>query len=71
MEPGATAAMMLRGWVRERAAAAWSRGLSMVGFVVWQAAVDSVVPQFSFTGHLAGAVIGFLAALTLGDRLRR
>ena len=68
---GATAAMMLRGWACERAAAAWSRGLSMVGFVVWQAAIDALVPQFSFTGHLAGAVIGLVAALVLGDRLRR
>jgi membrane associated rhomboid family serine protease len=42
----------------------------MVGFVAMQAALDAVVPQMSSTGHLAGAVLGFVAVLVLGDRLR-
>jgi rhomboid protease GluP len=68
---GATAAMMLGGWLRERADVARGRGLLMVGFVVMQAAIDALVPQMSSTGHLAGAVLGFVAAFYLGDRLRR
>jgi rhomboid protease GluP len=67
---GGTAAMMLGGWLRERAEVARGRGLSMVGFVAMQAALDAVVPQMSSTGHLAGAVLGFVAVLVLGDRLR-
>lgn len=66
---GATAAIMLRGWMRDRAVAARNRGAVMAGYVVLQMAVDSMVPVFSFTTHLAGAVIGFLAALLGGDRL--
>ncbi|MFM9057817.1 MAG: rhomboid family intramembrane serine protease [Planctomycetaceae bacterium] len=68
---GATAAMMLRGWLRERAAVARGRALLMIGFVITQAALDALVPQMSSTGHLAGAALGFVAALILGDRLRR
>lgn len=68
---GATAAMMLRGWLRERAAVARGRALLMAGFVAAQAAIDFVVPQLSSTAHLAGAVLGFVAVLILGDRLRR
>ena len=68
---GSNAAMMLRGWVRERAPVARQRGLAMAGYVAVQMVVDSMVPQFSFTAHLAGAIIGFVTTLLLGDRLRR
>ena len=68
---GSNAAMMLRGWVRERAPVARQRGLAMAGYVVVQMVVDSMVPQLSFTAHLAGAIIGFVTTLLLGDRLRR
>jgi len=67
---GATAAVMLRGWLHERAAVARGRGLLMAGLVAMQAGIDAMVPQMSSTAHLAGAVIGFLAVLALGDRLR-
>lgn len=68
---GATAAMMLRGWINERAVAARNRGLAMTGVVLGQMAIDTLVPQLSFTAHLSGALIGFAAALLLGDRLAR
>jgi membrane associated rhomboid family serine protease len=68
---GATAAMMLRGWFNERAVAARNRGLAMAGVVLGQMAIDTLVPQLSFTAHLSGALIGFVATLLLGDRLAR
>lgn len=68
---GATTAIMLRGWLRERAAVARGRGLLMAGLVAMQAGIDALVPQVSSTAHLAGAALGFLAALLVGDRLRR
>jgi len=68
---GAGAAIMLRGWLRDRARAARNRGAVMLGYVIAQMAIDSMVPLFSFTSHLAGAAIGFLLALLLGDRLGR
>lgn len=43
----------------------------MLGYVVGQMAIDSMVPLFSFTSHLTGAAIGFVLALLLGDRLGR
>ena len=68
---GATAAMMLRGWLREGAVAARNRGLAMAGVVFGQMLIDTLVPQLSFSAHLSGAVIGFIATLLLGDRLAR
>jgi rhomboid protease GluP len=68
---GASAAMMLRGWLNEGAVAARNRGLAMAGAVIGQMAIDTLVPQLSFTGHLSGAAIGFIATLLLGDRLAR
>ena len=68
---GATAAMMLRGWLREGAVAARNRGLAMAGVVFGQMVIDTLVPQLSFTGHLSGAAIGFVVTLLLGDRITR
>jgi rhomboid protease GluP len=68
---GATAAMMLRGWFNEGAVAARNRALAMAGVVLGQMAIDTLVPQLSFTAHLSGAVIGFVTTLLLGDRLGR
>lgn len=67
---GATAAVMLRGWLHERAAVARGRGLLMAGLVAMQAGIDAMVPQMSSTAHLAGAAIGFLAVLAQRGRLR-
>jgi membrane associated rhomboid family serine protease len=39
--------------------------------VLAQLVIDTLVPQLSFTAHLSGAVIGFVATLLLGDRLGR
>lgn len=66
---GASAAIMLRGWIRERAPAARDRGAVMAGYVIAQMVIDSMVPAFSFTSHLTGALVGFAVALALGDRL--
>ena len=68
---GATAAMMLRGWLNEGAVAARNRGLAMAGVVLAQMVIDTLVPQLSFTAHLSGAMIGFVATFLLGDRLGR
>jgi membrane associated rhomboid family serine protease len=43
----------------------------MAGVVLAQMVIDTLVPQLSFTAHLSGAVIGFVATLLLGDRLGR
>ena len=66
---GASAAIMLRGWLRERAPAARRRGAAMAGYVIAQMVIDSMVPAFSFTSHLTGALVGFTVALLLGDSL--
>ena len=68
---GATGALMLRGWWREKAKAAQRRLIAMLSIVAMQAAFDSVVPQVSMAAHLSGAVIGFMATLLLSDRLMR
>ena len=67
---GATGALMLRGWLRERAHAAKRRFMTMIFIVAMQTVFDSVVPKVSMTAHLSGAVLGFGIALLLPDRLR-
>lgn len=67
---GATAALMLRGWVRERADAAKRRLLLMLTLIIMEIVFDSMVPDVSMTAHLSGAIIGFVAAMFLQDRLR-
>jgi len=67
---GATGALMLRGWLREKALAARRRLIGVVTIVLMQTIFDSMVPQVSMTGHLSGTIIGFAIALVLGDRLR-
>jgi len=68
---GATAAVLLRGWLRDRARIA-SRRLAMLLFVIaYQVAFDLATPQVSFTGHLSGAVIGFLVAAAIASPRRK
>lgn len=67
---GATGALMLRGWLREKALAAKRRLVAIVVIVSMQTLFDSVVPQVSMTAHLSGALIGFAATMVLGDRLK-
>ena len=66
---GATGALMLRGWLREKALAAKRRLVLMLLIVSMQTFFDFVVPHVSMTAHLSGAVIGFAAAILLQDRL--
>jgi len=66
---GATGALMLRGWFREKATSARRRLISMVVIVVTQTTFDLLIPQVSMTAHLSGAVIGFAATMIFRDRL--
>lgn len=60
---GATAALMLRGWMRHRARAARQRLVTMGIIIFTQTIFDAVTPEVSMTAHLSGAVLGFLAVL--------
>ena len=66
---GASEALMLRGWLREKALVAKRRLFAVLAIVSLQCLFDSVVPHVSMTAHLSGAVIGFAATMLLGDRL--
>lgn len=66
---GATGALMLRGWLREKAHAAKRRLVLMLLIVSMQTLFDFVVPHVSMTAHLSGALIGFAATILLQDRL--
>jgi rhomboid protease GluP len=63
---GATAAVYLRGWRRDRAAAAHRRLWMIITIVLFQTVFDIVTPQVSFLAHFGGACIGFL----MGSLLR-
>jgi rhomboid protease GluP len=65
---GATAAVLLRGWVRERAAVAARRFRATVALVLTQAVFDYMTPQVSGAAHLAGAAFGFALACLLPHR---
>jgi rhomboid protease GluP len=68
---GATGALMLRGWLREKALTARRRLVAILLIIAMQTVFDSMVPQVSMTAHLSGALIGFFATLAIRDRLRR
>ena len=60
---GAMAAIMYRGWRRDKASVARNRLLSIVLIVALQVALDaSFILQSSLPAHLGGAVIGFVVA---------
>jgi rhomboid protease GluP len=65
---GAMGALMLRGWLRERAHVARRRLIAVVMIVVTQTILDFVIPNVSMTAHLSGAIIGFLATMVVGER---
>jgi rhomboid protease GluP len=67
---GATGALMLRGWLRDKALTARRRLIAMFLIIGMQTLFDAVVPQVSMTAHLSGAVIGFLVTMMLRDRLK-
>ena len=66
---GATGAIMLRGWLREKAFSARRRLIGVLVIVAMQTAFDALIPQVSMTAHLSGAAIGFAIALLWRDRL--
>jgi rhomboid protease GluP len=66
---GATGALMLRGWVREKAHAARRRLIAVILVICMQTVFDALIPQVSMTAHLSGAVLGFIGTLLLRDKL--
>lgn len=68
---GATGGLMLRGWMREKAASARRRLAGLLLVIVMQTSFDALVPQVSMTAHLSGALIGFVATLVLRNRLEK
>ena len=66
---GATGALMLRGWLREKASSAGRRLLVVILILLMQTLFDWIVPHVSMAAHLSGALLGFVTALILADRL--
>jgi rhomboid protease GluP len=66
---GATAALMLRGWLQEKAFSARRRLVAMFAIVVIQTISDAFIPQVSMTAHLSGAVFGFVTTMFVAHRL--
>jgi rhomboid protease GluP len=66
---GATGALMLRAWIREKAFIARRRLRGVFLIVAMQTIFDAAIPQVSMTAHLSGVAIGFLITLILPDRL--
>lgn len=62
---GATAAILLRGWRREKSYIASKRLRFILFIITFQIIFDLSMPQISFTGHTAGLVIGFLVGSVL------
>ena len=65
---GATAGVLLRGWRRDRAAAAARRLRGVLVILIFQVAFDYFTPQVSGAAHLAGAAFGFAFACLLPHR---
>ncbi|MFW6162116.1 MAG: rhomboid family intramembrane serine protease [Planctomycetota bacterium] len=66
---GATMAVHLRGWVRERALLSGRRLIFLGAIIVFQTAFDLTTPESSFLAHFGGVVIGFLAASLMRHRV--
>ncbi len=66
---GAWGALMLRGWLREKASVAKRRLVVMLMVLSIQTLFDLVAPHVSMTAHLSGALIGFACTMVLRDRL--
>ncbi|HSP07146.1 MAG TPA: rhomboid family intramembrane serine protease, partial [Acidobacteriota bacterium] len=67
---GASAAVLLLGWIRHRALVARRRLVSMLLIIVLQMVFDVMTPQVSFTAHLSGAAFGFLIAGAMSLKAR-
>lgn len=68
---GGTGALMLRGWLKEKATVARKRLLVMIAFVAMQTAMDALIPNVSMAAHLAGAAIGFVVTMLIGNQFER
>lgn len=68
---GATAAILLLGWWRERASIAKRRLAGIGGIIALQMVIDYLIPQVSGLAHSSGALLGFLNALALASRRNR
>jgi len=66
---GGTAAVLLRGWRRERARVAARRLTLLVFVIAFQVVFDLATPQVSFTAHFGGVVIGFAVASLMAHRI--
>ena len=66
---GATGALMLRGWLREKALSAKRRLIAVFLILAMQTVFDSLIPQVSMAAHLSGALIGFIVTSVCRDRL--
>jgi len=64
---GATAAVMLRAWIRQRAAAAREIFLRLLSVVALQVVFDYTTPQVAGLAHALGLAGGFLSALLLHE----
>lgn len=65
---GAEAAILLRLWRSDGSKVARQRFIATAFIIVMQASLDLLMPEFSFTGHLSGAIIGFVLASLLYRR---
>lgn len=65
---GAEAAILLRLWRSDGSTVARQRFIATALIIVMQASLDLMMPEFSFTGHLSGAIIGFVLASLLYRR---
>jgi rhomboid protease GluP len=65
---GATAAVLLRGYWREKARVASRRLLWVLLMIAIQVVFDLLTPQISFTAHAAGVVAGFVIASLMTHR---
>lgn len=68
---GATGAIMLRGWLSNRAMVAKRRLVSIFFIIGLQTVFDAMIPEISMTAHLSGALIGFAVTLGLPLRMNR
>jgi rhomboid protease GluP len=68
---GATAAVLLRGYRRERVLVAKKRLYAVVMLVVLQTMFDLLTPQVSFFAHSVGALTGFVLASLLSHEASR
>ena len=65
---GATAAVLIRGWHKEKSETALRRLPSIGLLILVQVAFDLSTPQVSFLAHTTGLITGFLVALPMQTR---